>query len=129
MEIGKQNSLQIMLIDNDPLVRDSLKLCFESSRSRFLIFKSALEGLNALKYQDIDVVVSDYFLPDMDGIEFLKQVGTDHPHIIRILMATLGSDELDRDVRREKIDRFIEKPLSVTSLDTIISELETKYSH
>ena len=129
METGKHHSLQIMLIDSDPLVRDSLKLCFESSRSRLLIFKSAREGLNALKYQDIDVVVSDYLLPDMDGIAFLKQVGADHPHIIRILTATLGSDELDRDVRREKIDRFIKKPVTLASLDTIISELETKYSH
>jgi len=115
----------IMLIDNDKHVRDSLKVFFESSQIQFLIFKSAIEGLNSLKYQRVDVVISDYFLPDMDGVEFLIQVKKRHPDVIRILMATLSSDELEQEIARYGIDSFIEKPLTVTTLDTIINELKT----
>ncbi len=117
--------LHIMLIDNDTHVRDSLKLFFESSQVQFLIFKSALEGLNSLKYQKTDVVISDYFLPDMDGIEFLIQVKKFHPNVTRILMATLSSDDLEQEIARYGIDSFIEKPLTVATLDTLINELKT----
>ncbi len=121
---NKIRPLQIMLIDNDEHVRDSLKVFFESSQTEFLIFKSALEGLNSLKYQNIDVVISDYFLPDMDGIEFLNQVIKIHPNVTRILMATISSDDLDQEIARAGIDRFIEKPITIASLDTIINELK-----
>ena len=118
----RKKSSQIMFIDNDDLICDSLKVFFDSSQMDFLIFRSASEGLNSLKYQEIDMVVSDYFLPDMDGIEFLSRVGRNHPGITRILMATIVNDELKREIDKAGIDRLIEKPLTVASLDTIINE-------
>ena len=119
-----KKSPQIMFIDNDEHVRDSLKVFFDSSQMDFLIFKSASEGLNSLKYQPIDMVISDYFLPDMNGVEFLNLVARNNPCITRILMATIVNDELKLEIRKAGIDRFIEKPLTVTSLDTIINELK-----
>ncbi|MBC2703548.1 MAG: response regulator [Desulfobacula sp.] len=118
-----KKSPQIMLIDSDEHVRDSLKILFDSSQTDFLIFKSAAEGLNSLKYQKIDMVISDYFLPDMNGVEFLKQVAKKNPDIARILMATIVNDDLKLEILKAGIDRFIEKPLTVASLDTIINEL------
>ena len=123
MEKQIKKSFQIMLIDNDEHVRDSLKVFFDSSHMDFLIFKSASEGLNSLKYQEIDMVISDYFLPDMNGIEFLNQVAKNNPGITRILMATIVNDDLKLEILKAGIDRFIEKPLTVSSLDTIINEL------
>ena len=118
-----------MLIDNDSCVRDSLKVFFETSQIAFLIFKSGSEGLNSLKYQNVDVVISDYFLPDMSGIQFLSQVAQTHPHVTRILMATLVSDEMKAEMAKVGIYQFIEKPLTVNALETIMNELETlKYS-
>jgi two-component system NtrC family sensor kinase len=112
-----------MFIDNDEHVRDSLKVFFDSSHMDFLIFKSAQEGLDSLKYREIDMVVADYFLPDMNGIEFLNQVARKNPCITRILMSTIVNDDLKQEIRKAKIDRFIEKPLTMSFLDTIINEL------
>ncbi len=114
---------QIMFIDNDEHIRDSLKVFFDSSQMDLLIFKSASEGLNSLKYQKIDMVISDYFLPDMNGIEFLNLVAKNNPGITRILMATIVNDDLKLEILKAGIDRFIEKPLTITSLDMIINEL------
>ena len=125
MDQQYKKSPQIMFVDNDDHVRDSLKVFFDSTQMNFLIFKSASEGLNSLKYQKIDMVISDYFLPDMNGVEFLNQVAIGNPGIIRILMATIVNDELKLDILKSGIDRFIEKPLTVASLDTIINELKS----
>ncbi|MCP3873356.1 MAG: response regulator [Desulfobacteraceae bacterium] len=126
--MGKEQgkSFQIMIIDHDKYVRESLSTFFDSGQMRFLIFKTASEGFNSLKYQDIDVVISDYFLPDMDGLTFLKQVAIKYPKTARILMATIANEELKKDVITAGIDAFLEKPISVASIDHIICELNKK---
>jgi DNA-binding response OmpR family regulator len=120
----KDKSLNIMLIDNDKHVRDSLSLFFEGNRTDFLIFKSGLDGLNSLKYQKIDLVIADYFLPDMDGIEFLRRVSKTHPNATKILMSTILNDEIEKAIAKVGIDQFIEKPITITFLETIIGKLE-----
>ncbi|MCK5542163.1 MAG: response regulator [Desulfobacterales bacterium] len=127
--MGKKQakSFQVMLIDSDKYVRESLSTFFDNGQLRFLIFKSASEGLNSLKYQDIDVVIADYFLPDMDGLTFLKKVAIQKPGIARILMATIVTDELKNEISMAGVDAFLEKPISVESLDHIISEINEKY--
>jgi DNA-binding response OmpR family regulator len=114
---------RIMIVDSDPFVRDSLRFFFDIGHVHYLIFKTGEEGLNALKNQDFDVVVCDYFLPDMDGVCFLNQAKQQSASVSRILMATLITDELVCDIQAAGIDRFIEKPLTVAFLDTMIDEL------
>ena len=122
--MGKaKKKISLMLIDHDRHVRESLKLFFLSSPVDILIFKTAAEGLNALKNQTMDVVISDFFLPDMDGLAFLKRVKEMQPDVMRILMATISSDDLEQEIQKAGINRFIEKPLTVASLDTVINEL------
>ncbi|WDP88369.1 MAG: response regulator [Desulfobacter sp.] len=122
--MSEKQRLRIMLIDQDKHVRESLKVFFDTSSTHCLIFKTAQEGLNALKYQRVDVVVSDYFLPDMDGVQFFRQAALIQPGVTRILMATITTDDLEQEIQEAGIDRFIEKPLTVASLDTVIGELE-----
>lgn len=124
MKKDRTYNSQIMIIDKDKFVRESLSTFFCKGPFQLLIFKSACEGLNALKHQDIDVVVSDYCLPDMDGLTFLKQVAREKPGIPRVLMATMTNDEITLGVARAGIERFIEKPISVDALETIIKEFE-----
>ena len=124
---AQTKTLQIMLIDNDKYVRESLGIFFARGQLKFLIFKSASEGLNSLKYQDIDVVISDYFLPDMDGLTFLKQVAIKKPGIARILMATIVTDELKKEISMAGIDTFLEKPLSIASIENILCEINKEH--
>lgn len=115
--------MQIMIIDNDRHIRESLSTFFNAGKQNLLIFKNAKEGLNALKYQDIDLVIADYFLPDMSGIEFLIQVAEQSPGTSRIIMATISSDALKKQSQDAGIDMFVEKPLSVASIDHMVSTI------
>ncbi len=125
----EKQTLQIMLIDNDKYVRESLSTFFDGGKLKFLIFKSAAEGLNSLKYQNIDVVISDYFLPDMNGLTFLKKVSVQNPGTARILMATIVNEDLKREMFQAGIDALLEKPLSIAAIDQTIYEINKKYSN
>ena len=122
MRKENKTGLQIMIIDNDKYVRESLTTFFGQGEIKLLIFKTALEGLNALKYQNVSVVISDYFLPDINGLSFLKQVGRQYPDITRIMMSTIVSDELKTDVAAAGIEALIEKPISVSSIELILNK-------
>jgi len=125
---NSRQTVQVMIIDNDKYVRESLSTFLGNENLTFLIFKSGKEGLNALKYQKIDVVIADYFLPDMDGVTLLKTVAVQKPGTARILMATITNDDLKKDIARNQIDAFIEKPLSIASIDHTLCEIIKDYS-
>lgn len=129
MNIQADHNMQIMLIDRDKHVRDSLRLFFDGELQHFLIFKSALEGLNALKYQKIDIVIVDYFLPDMNGLALLKQIRENYPDTLRVLMATIVSDDLETEIQQADIDHFIEKPVTIATLDSVLLKLGRKRQH
>jgi DNA-binding response OmpR family regulator len=129
MNQRSDNNMQIMLIDQDKHVRDSLRLFFKEELQHFLIFKSASEGLNALKYQKIDIVIADYFLPDMNGLLLLKKIREDYPDTLRVLMATIVSDDLEKEIRQAHIDCFLEKPITIATLDSVLLKLSRKRQH
>ncbi|MDA3790568.1 MAG: hypothetical protein PF503_19000, partial [Desulfobacula sp.] len=72
-------------------------------------------------------VISDYFLPDMDGLTFLKQAAIQKPGIARVLMATIITDELKKEISMAKIDAFLEKPLTVASIDNILYKINKEH--
>ena len=115
-----ENPKQILLIDSDKHIRESLSTFFKNGDNSFLIFKTATEGLNALTFQRINIVISDYFLPDMDGVRFLVKAKERSPEIVRILMTTIVNDDLKKEISRAGIDALLEKPLSITNLENLL---------
>lgn len=114
---------QILLIDSDKHIRESLNTFFKNGENSFLIFKTATEGLNALAYQKIDIVIADYFLPDMDGVRFLVKAKERVPDLVRILMTTIVNEDLKDEIRKAGIDALLEKPINITILDNLILEI------
>lgn len=116
-------TLQVMVIDNDETVRESLITFLAQENMAFLIFPTATEGLKALKYQRIDVILSDYFLPDINGLSFLEKAIRQHPGLMTFLMSTIVTPDLQNQARKAGIDALVEKPISIACIEQII---ETK---
>ena len=77
----------IMLVDDDEMVLDSIKAFFSiESDYNLLTYTSAAAALETLdhKHQNIDLVISDYLMPGMDGITFLAHVKERMPMVPRI---------------------------------------------
>jgi two-component system response regulator YcbB len=119
---GRQAQLDVMIIDNDKTVRESLITFFNQDNLSFLIFPTATEGLNAIKFQNVDVAIADYFLPDINGVSFLEQASRYHPGIMTILMSTIVTQELKIQANRAGIDALIEKPISATCIEQLLNQ-------
>jgi len=127
---GLENgSLSVLVVDDDDLQRQFLARLLARAGIGPLFWatngRSALEAFRE-EQQPIDVVVCDLLMPEMDGIEFLKQVSDEgfSPSIV----ISSGADE---DTQREmeavahthglRVLGFIPKPVSVDALLTVLA--------
>jgi response regulator RpfG family c-di-GMP phosphodiesterase len=75
----------ILVVDDE---ENNLQLFMRTLRKKYNVFteRTGLAGLDVLKNNKIDLIISDQRMPEMDGIEFLKQSITISPDSIRILI-------------------------------------------
>jgi len=100
----------ILYVDDEPALLDLAKKFLE----RFLEFEvqtspSAIEGLKLLNSRNFDVIISDYQMPDMDGILFLKSVRKDHGSIPFILFTGKGREDVAIEAINNGADFYLQK--------------------
>jgi len=119
----KLRQMKILLIDDDEWIRDSLGLYFEGEGCQLLALETAEEGIEALKGQSYDIIMVDYRLPGMDGLEFLKRIQKTQSHAMKVLVTAYKSKEVVSKAMKTGIDDFIEKPFTTKTIEESLSRL------
>jgi DNA-binding NtrC family response regulator len=120
---SKLKKMRILLIDDDEWIRDSLGIYFEGEGCQLLALETAEEGLEVLKKQDCDIVMVDYRLPGMDGLEFLKRIQKTQPHALKVLITAYRSEEVVSAALKMGIQDFIEKPFTTKTIEECLSRV------
>ena len=120
---SKLKTMDILLIDDDEWIRDSLSIFFEGEGCHLTALETAEEGMEALKGQNYDIVITDYRLPGMDGLEFLKRIQDMQPHAMKVLITAYGSGEVVSEANKIGIHDFIEKPFTTKTIEASLSRL------
>ena len=123
---SKLRQMKILLIDDDEWIRDSLGLYFEGEGCHLLAVETAEEGVEALKGQDYDIVMVDYRLPGMDGLEFLKRIQKTKTHAMKVLITAYRNEEVVSEAVNMGIHDFIEKPFTIKTIEESLSKLVEK---
>ena len=79
------NNSTVLFVDDEENVVNSLKRVFHKEPYHVLTADSGTQGLEVMKENNVDVVVADYNMPKMNGIEFLKTVRKEWPDTARIM--------------------------------------------
>jgi DNA-binding NtrC family response regulator len=107
----------ILVVDDEESVRQSLAAVLEREGYRVHQAEGGEAGLRVLKTQPIQLVISDYNMPEMTGIEFLKMVRERHPGAVRIMLTGDPDPQvIIRSVNEGEVYRFIKKPWDNTML-------------
>ncbi|HEX9400205.1 MAG TPA: ATP-binding protein [Anaeromyxobacter sp.] len=101
----------LLVVDDDDNVRRALKRVLRRTRCRVVDAPDASGALALLAQEPVQVVVSDYRMPGMSGVEFLRIVKERWPLIQRVLLTgQADSTAIEEAVNRSEIFRFIWKP-------------------
>jgi response regulator RpfG family c-di-GMP phosphodiesterase len=105
------NSVNILIVDNDPVILSVLKEQLEPEGYQITITQDTNQALAAMQKQEFCVIMADQEMSGMTGLQFLSKVKEGQPSAIRLLISsTLGLKELLDAVKSNLIHRFITKP-------------------
>jgi DNA-binding NtrC family response regulator len=112
----------IMLVDDEEMVLTSLSsfLTLETDYE-VVTFLSPFTALEHLKENPVNLIISDYLMPDMDGISFLGKVRQSNPDIVRIILTGYADKEnAIKAINQVGLFQYIEKPWDNDDLRIII---------
>ena len=101
---------KILLVDDDKDMCESLAdvLTLDSEYEvKYSI--SPLEALEMVKNDDFSLVIVDYKMPEMNGVELLKRIKTARPEIIVFMLTAFISNELIEQAKKEGANRVLSK--------------------
>ena len=139
MSDNSQKSVErVLILDDEEMVLTSIRSFLELETDYEIVtFTSASEALEYTKKNKINLVVSDYLMPDMDGISFLAKMAEIDPNATRIILTGYADKEnAIKAINDVGLFQYIEKPWDNDNLKLVIrngidkqkllSELESK---
>ncbi|MBI4744985.1 MAG: response regulator [Deltaproteobacteria bacterium] len=110
----------LLVVDDDRIYLDMVKLLFEEARVKVLCADSGEEALEIIKEKPIGLIFTDFNMPGMDGLELAVRVREIVPDA-RIVMTTSDqSPEIITLAMRAGISRVVAKPFDLTHILDII---------
>ncbi len=103
----------VLLVDDDATMLTFHQKLLVPEGYRILTATSARDGFDVLAHHHVDVVVADYVMPEMNGIEFLKRVRQLYPSTVRLMLSGASDmHSLVATINEGAIYKFLEKPVS-----------------
>jgi len=112
----------ILIVDDEEMVTRSIARLLEMETDyRPLTFQSPQKALRAMRTEPIDCVVSDFLMPDMDGIALLKQVKQIAPEVPGIILTGYADKESAiKAINDVNLFQYLEKPWDNDNLKLVI---------
>lgn len=120
----------VLFVDDEQSIRNAIERMYleRDDDVRCLFAVSGQEGLDILEREEVWVVVSDYLMPGMRGVEFLSRVKGVSPDTVRIMMTAFADLTIAIDaINKSEAYRFLTKPWNNLELMDTVDEALMRY--
>ena len=116
------NNLNILIVDDDK--SNLLILSSHLKKQGYTVFTSehVIQAFEIIKYNVIDVVLTDIEMPYVNGIDFIIWLSKYKPEIQTIVMTGYGFDELKEFSDETGVLKYFEKPIDINKIIALIKE-------
>jgi two-component system response regulator AtoC len=109
---------RLLLVDDEPAMLFALKELVESRRHEAVLARSGKEALERL--DGVDTVVTDYAMPEMDGVQFLKSIVERDASLPVILLTAHGSERIAVRAMKTGAYEYVTKPFDIDEMGLVI---------
>ena len=123
-----RTNARILVVDDDRLVRSALKRAFLAEGWQVECASTGREALDLIAGDSsFNVVVADYFMPHINGLEFLSQVNRSYPHIYCVMLTAYPyCTAIKHRLNKTTHAVLLDKPWDERLLHTITDALEVQ---
>ena len=127
--MGKLSPKRILLVDDEENARIGLSRLL--SNEGFLVdsVSNGFEALSYLRQQEVNLIISDINMPEMNGISFLKELNKSFPQSNVIMITAYGGVESYIEAMNLGAFEYINKPVKIDELKSILKKIFKETSH
>jgi DNA-binding NtrC family response regulator len=117
--------MQILVVDNECSQLENLRIGLNIRGHQVLQARSGREASVILENNDwrIDLVITDYDMPEMNGLELLQFIRTRHGTLPVIMMTGFPETERTDGMMKHRCDAILEKPFTLDRLVGLIGRV------
>lgn len=122
--------LKLMIVDDEQLILEGLKVIVEWEELGVTIIGTANNGKEALEFvvnHEVDIVMTDIRMPEMNGLELIKNIREKRPDIRCILLTGYQEFEYAREALRYGAAAYLLKPIDEDELCELIKDIGKNY--
>ena len=113
----------ILVIDDEAAQRDVLTGYLKKKGYKISSASSGKEGIETARTNSVDIILSDFKMPDLNGIEVLEQIKKINPEISFVIVTAYGTVENAVKAMRLGAFDYISKPVDLDELDLMIERI------
>ena len=114
---------RLLFVDDEPGILNALKRVFRKEGYEINVASSGEEALRFLDAHPVDLILSDYNMPALNGLAFFAKVRERAPRTVRILLTGLGgAAEFDKAIEEGSISFALQKPWQDEQLREIVQK-------
>ncbi|MDD5644935.1 MAG: response regulator [bacterium] len=118
---------RILIVDDESGIREVLKELLERKGYQVLAVANGEDALELMKNVLPQVVILDYLMPGMDGLETLSRIKKEYPEVLVAILTGAGSEYIAVKAMKLGADDYICKPIERDRLYLIVGELVEKF--
>lgn len=116
--------MKVLVVDDEKIKLVTLRDDLREANYDAIAVESPTIALQLLQYEHFDVLVTDLRMPKMHGLEFLKRVKEEYPHITVFIMTAYACVETAVEAIKFGAHNYIQKPFSSDELIAMLDKLK-----
>jgi CheY-like chemotaxis protein len=115
---------RILVVDDEPDIRDAFAIILQRAGHAVDVAGDGATAADLHHHHQFDLIVSDFLMPGLDGIELTKAIRADSRPDIPILLVTASASDRDlADARQAGVTAHLTKPVKMTELRDQVTAL------
>ena len=106
----------VLIVDDEQAIRDSIQVVLEDEGYKTNTSSDGIDALAKIKENNYDIVITDIKMPNMDGMELLREANKISPETFFIIMTAYASVKTAISAIREGAYDYLMKPIEFEDL-------------
>ncbi len=114
---------KLLIVDDEKNIRESMVRLLRTKGYDTEGAESGAEALQKIRGKSFDLLIMDFRMPGMDGLETFRRAREFNPEIAVIMLTGYGTPERENEAMRLGVKKFVRKPITIDQLANVINDV------